>query len=61
MQSKKEKTYRIIVKNARDEPRLYQTSTFYDKDAAKRRLASAEYAETSNVEVGLKYESCFKK
>ena len=51
---------RIIVENVRNEPRLYQTSMFYDKEAAKARWAPAKYVETSKVKVGLKYEGTFK-
>lgn len=51
----------ILVTSTEDEPQLYQTSTFYDREAARARYAPAEYVEIDYVKIGSKYEGSFKK
>jgi len=58
---KRKNTHTVAVMNAGNEPRLYQTSTFYDKEAAEVRYVPAKHVETSYVRTGTPYEGWFKK
>jgi len=48
----------LTIRNTKWEPRLYETSKCFDREAARARRipADARTVKTSNVKVGFKYE-----